>query len=83
MVDKIKAALDAREDSNFLIIARTVEGIDRAIDRGHQYQEAGADVIFVESPENAEELQRIASSFSAPTLANWKSDIRPLNREGK
>jgi 2,3-dimethylmalate lyase len=74
MVDKIKAALDARDDPNFLIIARTdartVEGIDSAIDRGHQYQEAGADVIFVESPESPEELQRVASSFSVPTLVN-------------
>lgn len=74
MVDKIRAALDAREDSNFLIIARTdartVEGIDRAIDRGLRYQEAGADVIFVESPESVEELKRIASSFTVPILAN-------------
>jgi 2-methylisocitrate lyase-like PEP mutase family enzyme len=74
MVDKIKAALDARDDSNFLIIARTdartVEGMDRAIERALQYQEAGADVIFVESPESIEELQRIAASFSVPTMAN-------------
>jgi len=50
--------------------ARTVEGMDRAIDRALQYQEAGADVIFVESPESIEELQRVAASFSVPTMAN-------------
>ena len=74
MTDKIKAALDARSDSNFVIIARTdartVEGIDRAIDRALHYQEAGADVVFVESPESIEELKRVATSFSAPAMAN-------------
>ena len=74
MVDKIKAALDARTDPNFIVIARTdartVEGIDRAIDRGFQYQEAGVDVIFIESPESVEELERIGSSFRVPTLVN-------------
>jgi len=74
MIDKIKAALDARNDSNLAIIARTdartIEGIDRAIDRGVQYQEAGADIIFIESPESIEELQRVASSFQAPTMVN-------------
>jgi 2-methylisocitrate lyase-like PEP mutase family enzyme len=74
MVDKIKASLDARYDTDFLVIvrtdARTIEGIDRAIDRGLQYQEAGADVIFIESPESTEELKRIGSSFRVPTLVN-------------
>ncbi len=74
MVDKIHAALDARTDADFVIIARTdartVEGLDRAIERGLKYQEAGADVIFVESPESVEELERIASRFSVPTMAN-------------
>jgi len=74
MVDKIKAALDARTDADFVVIARTdartVEGLDHAIERGLMYQEAGADVIFVESPESVAELERIASSLSAPTMAN-------------
>lgn len=74
MVDKIRAALDARTDADFLIIARTdartVEGLDRAIERALMYQEAGADVIFVESPESVAELERIASSFSVPAMAN-------------
>ncbi len=74
MVGKIKAALDARTDADFVIIARTdartVEGIDRAIERGLKYQEAGADVIFVESPESVEEMRRIAGSFRGPAMAN-------------
>lgn len=74
MTDKIKAALDSRTDSNFVIIARTdartVEGIDRAIERGFQYQEAGADVIFLESPESIEELKRVAAAFRVSAMAN-------------
>jgi carboxyvinyl-carboxyphosphonate phosphorylmutase len=74
MVGKINAALDARTDPDFLLIARTdartSEGIEAAIERGLRYQEAGADVIFVESPESIEELRQITSSITAPTLAN-------------
>src|SRR5438876_961929 len=54
MVQKIRAAVDARNSSNFSLIARTdaraVEGLDRALERAYLYREAGADVLFVEAP---------------------------------
>ncbi|MDR3139916.1 MAG: isocitrate lyase/PEP mutase family protein [Treponema sp.] len=74
MVGKIKAALDARTDPNFMIMARTdartVHGIDEALDRGIAYQEAGADIIFIESPETEDEMAEINKRISAFTLAN-------------
>jgi carboxyvinyl-carboxyphosphonate phosphorylmutase len=74
MVAKIKAALDARKDSDLVITARTdalaVLGVDEAIERGNLYREAGADVIFVEAPRSAEEMRRINREVEAPTLAN-------------
>jgi carboxyvinyl-carboxyphosphonate phosphorylmutase len=74
MVGKIKAALDARTDPDFMIMARTdartVLGINEALDRGLAYQEAGADIIFIESPESEEEMIKINKQISAFTLAN-------------
>ncbi|MDP4127182.1 MAG: isocitrate lyase/PEP mutase family protein [Bacillota bacterium] len=74
MVGKIKAAVEARENPDFVIIARTdsrtVHGIEEAIQRGKAYQEAGADVLFIESPESVEEMKTITSSFDIPVLAN-------------
>jgi len=74
MVLKIKAAVAAREDKDLVIIARTdartIMGIEAAVERGKMYEEAGADVIFIESPESKEELAYIASSFKVPVLAN-------------
>jgi 2,3-dimethylmalate lyase len=75
MVGKIKAAVDARTSENFLIIARTdaraVHGIGAAIDYGHMYIEAGADVLFVESPTSEAELQAVADAFpDTPLMAN-------------
>lgn len=74
MVEKIKAAQDARQDPDLLIIARTdaraVYGLKEAIDRARIYAEAGADVIFVEAPQSKEELIEIARSVSAPLLVN-------------
>lgn len=74
MVAKIHAALDARKDENFLIIARTdaraVEGMDAAIERALRYEEAGADVIFVEAPASEEELRHVARQLHKPLLAN-------------
>ena len=62
MVQKIKAATDARQDEDFVIIARTDArtsfGLEEALRRGQAYRDAGADVIFIESPENVEELRR-------------------------
>ena len=74
MVGKIKAALDARTDSNFMIMARTdartVHGIDEALARGSAYEEAGADIIFIESPESEEEMAKINQHIHTFTLAN-------------
>lgn len=74
MVGKIKAACDSRQSDNFLIMARTdartVHGIGEALDRGKMYEEAGADILFIESPESVEEMKKITSSFSVPVLAN-------------
>src|SRR5256714_1443102 len=64
MTGKIKAALDARRSPEMLVIARTdavaVEGFERAIERAALYQDAGADVLFVEAPKTREELARVA-----------------------
>ncbi|WP_352419335.1 isocitrate lyase/PEP mutase family protein [Proteiniborus sp.] len=74
MVGKIKAAVAARKDPDFVIIARTdartILGIDEAIKRAKAYEEAGADVIFVESVESVEEMKRVNSEIKVPTLAN-------------
>jgi methylisocitrate lyase len=74
MVGKIKAAVAARRDPNFMIIARTdaraVEGFDRAIERAGEYLAAGADAIFPEALETAEEFQSFAKEIDLPLLAN-------------
>ncbi len=74
MVGKIKAAADVRTDSDFMIIARTdartVHGIGEALERAKAYEEAGADILFIESPESIEEMKQITSSFKVPVLAN-------------
>lgn len=74
MVGKIKAAADARVDENFMIIARTDArtnfGIEEALKRGKAYEEAGADIIFIESPESNEEMIMINKEIKVPTLAN-------------
>jgi 2,3-dimethylmalate lyase len=74
MVQKIKAAVDARKDGDFVLVIRTdaiaVNGIEDAIDRALAYQEAGADVIFVEAPQDLEQMKRITRTIKAPLLAN-------------
>ena len=74
MVDRLKAAIDARTDSNFVIMARTdaaaVEGLDAAIDRVCRYVEAGADMIFGEALTDCEQFRRFAQAVPAPILAN-------------
>jgi carboxyvinyl-carboxyphosphonate phosphorylmutase len=74
MVAKIKAALDARTDPDFVLMARTdalaVHGIEEAIHRGNLYREAGADLIFIEAPQTIEEMKRINREVDAPTMAN-------------
>lgn len=71
---RIAAAAAARHDPKMQIIARTdarsLEGLDAALERAARYRDAGADVLFVESPESAEELARIPAALAAPCLAN-------------
>ena len=74
MVTKIRVACDSRLNDDTLIIARTDSrtalGIDEALRRAEAYAKAGADVIFVESPESEDEMTRIAAAIDAPLLAN-------------
>ena len=76
MTGKIKAAVDARQSPDTLIIARTdaaaVEGIDAALERAGHYAEAGADVLFVEAPGSQSDLQRVVDQFAGrqPVMAN-------------
>jgi len=89
MVGKIKAALDARQDDNTLIIARTdaraVDGFEAALARGAAFKEAGADILFIEAPQSLEEMQKITATFATdiPLLANMveggKTPIRSAN----
>lgn len=75
MVGKIKAACDARTDENFMIMARTdaiaVEGLDAALERAHQYREAGADMLFIEAPPSVDDMKKLCKEFAGvPLLAN-------------
>ncbi|MCX8005110.1 MAG: methylisocitrate lyase [Burkholderiaceae bacterium] len=74
MVDRVKAAVDARTDADFFVIARTdalaVEGPERAIERARACVEAGADGIFVEAAPDLETYRRFAAAVGAPLLAN-------------
>jgi methylisocitrate lyase len=74
MVGRIKAAVNARRDEAFMIIARTdaraVEDFDRAVERSRRYLQAGADAIFPEALQNADEFKEFASQVKAPLLAN-------------
>lgn len=73
MVGRVKAAVDARVDRDLMIIARTDArtslGLEEALGRAEAYREAGADIIFVESPESVEEMRRV-TRLGVPTLAN-------------
>ena len=76
MVGKVKAAVDARADENTMIIARTdaiaVEVFESALERAHAYYEAGADLLFIEAPENLAQMKLINQTFAGkvPLLAN-------------
>ncbi len=74
MVDRIKAAVDARTDSDFVVMARTdafaVEGLDAAIDRACLYKEAGADMIFPEALKDPGQYRKFAEAAQVPVLAN-------------
>jgi len=86
MVGKIKAALDARQNDDTLIIARTdaraVEGLDAALDRAEMYKDAGANILFIEAPQSLEEMQMLTARFAGqiPLLANMvEGGKTPIN----
>jgi 2-methylisocitrate lyase-like PEP mutase family enzyme len=74
MIGKIHAAVDARTDPNFLIIARTdarsIHGFDAAVERAARMAEAGADILFVEATESAEEVRRLPALLPRPQVMN-------------
>ncbi|CAJ0822221.1 MULTISPECIES: methylisocitrate lyase [Ralstonia] len=74
MVDRVKAAVDARTDDNFVIMARTdaaaSEGVDAAIERAVAYVEAGADMIFPEAMKTLDDYRRFKAAVKVPILAN-------------
>ncbi len=74
MVDRIKAAVDARTDDQFVIMARTdvaaAEGLDAAIERAVAYVEAGADMIFPEAMKTLDDFRRVKEAVKVPILAN-------------
>jgi 2-methylisocitrate lyase-like PEP mutase family enzyme len=69
MAGKVRAAVDARQSADTLIIARTdaiaVEGLSRALERAALYRDAGADVLFIEAPQSLEDMARIGNAFGA------------------
>jgi 2,3-dimethylmalate lyase len=88
MVQKVRAAVDARQDPDFVIIVRTdanaVHGLEDALLRGQAYYEAGADMLFIEAPRTIEELRAIKQAFPVvPLLFNWadggKTPMLPLD----
>jgi len=88
-VEKIRAAVSARNDDDFLIIARTDArgplGLDEALDRADAYRTAGADLLFVEAPQSAAELRTVADRLKgAPLVANMVEDGKtPLLAPGE
>lgn len=84
MVNKIKAAVDTRQNQDLVIMARTdaraVHGLEDAIDRAYAYAEAGADITFIEAPHSVEELKRITSQLKGiPQMANMvEGGLTPL-----
>ena len=72
--EKLSAAIDARENKDFIIVARTdaraTEGLDEAIERGKQNKKTGADAVFVEAPRSIEEMKKIGKEINAPLVAN-------------
>ncbi|MDH3361814.1 MAG: isocitrate lyase/PEP mutase family protein [Nitrosopumilus sp.] len=82
--EKLGAAIDARENKNFIIVARTdaraTEGLDAAIERGIKNKKTGADAIFIEAPRSIDEMKTIGKSIKAPLVANMiEGGATPLN----
>jgi carboxyvinyl-carboxyphosphonate phosphorylmutase len=72
--EKLSASIDARENKDFIIVARTdaraTEGLDEAIERGKQNKKTGADAVFVEAPRSIDEMKQIGKEINAPLVAN-------------
>lgn len=83
MVGKVRAAVDARTDDDFAIVARTdalaTEGLEQAVDRIGRYRDAGADILFVEAPRSADQMRHIVRSVSGVHMANMvEGGLTPL-----
>ena len=86
--EKLQAAIDARSNKDFIIVARTdaraIEGLDNAIERGLYYKKIGADVIFIEAPKNIQEMSRIGNAINAPLVANMiEGGVTPISSVSK
>lgn len=86
--EKLQAALDARSNKDFIIVARTdaraTEGLDKAIERGLFYKKIGADAIFIEAPKTIREMQKIGNSIDAPLVANMiEGGATPISSKSK
>jgi len=82
-VKKLKAAIEAKQNRDFFIVARTDSrqslGLDAAIERGIAFKEAGADAVFIEAPESKEEMREISKHVSGPLVANMlERGVTPL-----
>ncbi len=82
--EKLSAAIDARENKDFIIVARTdaraTKGLDEAIERGKQNKKTGADAVFVEAPRSLDEMKEIGKEINAPLVANMiEGGATPLN----
>jgi len=86
--EKLQAALDARSNKDFIIVARTdaraTEGLDKAIERGLFYKKTGADVIFIEAPKTIQEMKKIGNSLNVPLVANMiEGGVTPIISQSK
>ena len=82
--EKLGAAIDARENKDFVIVARTdsraTEGLDKSIERGIQNKKTGADAIFIEAPRSLDEMKKIGKEIKAPLVANMiEGGATPMN----
>ena len=82
--EKLGAAIDARENKDFVIVARTdaraTEGLDKAIERGLQNKKTGADAVFIEAPKTLDEMKKIGKEIKSPLVANMiEGGATPMN----
>jgi methylisocitrate lyase len=82
--EKLGAAIDARENKDFIIVARTdsraIEGLEAAIERGLQNKKTGADAVFIEAPRSLDEMKKIGKGIRAPLVANMiEGGATPIN----